>query len=74
MYNRLDELDFDNVSEEDLLAVDDPISVDEVSSSSNEMISSSEESEKEEEDIHAWGGRKSNYYGGMEDVIDYVLD
>lgn len=56
------------------MAVDDPISVDEVSSSSNEMSSSSEESEKEEEDIHAWGGRKSNYYGGMEDVIDYVLD
>ena len=62
------------MSEEDLLAVDDHISVDEVSSSSNEMSSSSEESEKEEEDIHAWGGRKSTYYGGMEEVIDYVLD
>ena len=68
----LDELDFDNVSEDDLLDVDDHVSVDEVSSSSNEMSSSSEEeSEEKEEDIHAWGGRKSNYYGGMEDVACY---
>ena len=68
--NWLDELDFDNVSEDDLLDVDDHVSVDEVSSSSNELSSSSEEeSEEKEEDIHAWGGRKSNYYGGMEDVV-----
>lgn len=59
------------MSEDDLLDVDDHISVDEVSSSSsNEMSSSSEEeSEEKEEDLHAWGGRKSNYYGGMEDVL-----
>lgn len=57
------------MSEDDLLDVDDHVSVDEVSSSSNELSSSSEEeSEEKEEDIHAWGGRKSNYYGGMEDV------
>lgn len=67
--NRVDELNFSSVSEDDLGYVDNDVSVDEVSSSSSDgMVSSSEESE-EEVDLHSWGRDKKNYYGGIEDVV-----
>ena len=68
----LDALNFDSISEDELGYVDNHIEVDEVSSSSDEMISSDSEEmnqgEEEEDDRHGWGTRKSNYYGGIEDV------
>ena len=68
----LDALNFDSISEDELGYVDNHIEVDEVSSSSDEMISSDSEEmnqgEEEEDDRRGWGTRKSNYYGGIEDV------
>ena len=61
------------MSEDDLGEVEPDLSVDEVSSSSDDNASSSssssENEEESEQDIHDWGTRKSNYYGGMEDVV-----
>ena len=64
------------MSEDDLGEVEPDLSVDEESSSSDNASSSSSSSENEEEseqDIHDWGTRKSNYYGGMEDVVCFDL-
>lgn len=56
------------MSEDDLGPVDTHIEVDEVSSSSDDtMLTSSDEDEKKDQ-LHAWGTKKSNYYGGIEDV------
>lgn len=64
------------MSEDDLGEVEPDLSVDEVSSSSDDNASSSSsssENEESEQDIHDWGTRKSNYYGGMEDVVCFDL-
>lgn len=44
------------------------MSIDEVSSSSDSDEFSSSEEEKKRDDIHNWGRKKENYYGGIEDV------
>ena len=74
---RVDVLNFDSVSEDDLGPVDRPIKVDEVSSSSDDMMSSSPEASEDEEkkdSLHAWGSNKNNYYGGIENALFSVLE
>jgi hypothetical protein len=74
---RVDVLNFDSVSEDDLGPVDRPIEVDEVSSSSDDMMSSSPEASEDEEkkdSLHAWGSNKNNYYGGIENALFSVLE
>lgn len=70
-------MNFDSISEDELGSIDNHIEVDEVSSSSDEMLSSDSDEmggEEEEEDNHrGWGTRKSNYYGGIEDVWSVSL-
>ena len=68
---RVDVLNFDSVSEDDLGPVDRPIEVDEVSSSSDDMMSSSPEASEDEEkkdSLHAWGSHKENYEGGLDNA------
>lgn len=68
----VDDLSFSNVSEDDLGDVEPDLSVDEVSSSSEDIASSSSDNnmsdEESAESIHDWGTKKSNYYGGQQDV------
>ena len=60
------------MSEDDLGDVEPDLSVDEVSSSSEDIASSSSDNkmsdEESAESIHDWGTKKSNYYGGQQDV------
>ena len=68
----VDDLSFSSVSEDDLGDVEPDLSVDEVSSSSEDIASSSSDNnmsdEESAESIHDWGTKKSNYYGGQQDV------
>lgn len=60
------------MSEDDLGDVEPDLSVDEVSSNSEDIASSSSDNnmsdEESAESIHDWGTKKSNYYGGQQDV------
>lgn len=68
MINYVDVLNFDSVSEDDLGPVDTHIEVDEVSSSSDDTMLTSSDEDEGKDQLHAWGTKKSNYYGGIEDV------
>ena len=56
------------MSEDDLGPVDTHIEVDEVSSSSDDTMLTSSDEDETKDQLLAWGTRKSNYYGGIEDV------
>ena len=68
----VDDLSFSNMSEDDLGDVEPDLSVDEVASSSEDIACSSSDNkmsdEESAESIHDWGTKKSNYYGGQQDV------